>query len=348
LLSRRPDYNTGNPSNDHLIVLLLSHFANMSPDLLATFTPDPVKLALADTKYLEPSLDQEVIDAQEENFPELRTLQPAYGLTIDSQNCFRKDQALVIVGNDSLRRGVLHTFHDLHTARHPGISNTLALLHPYYWWPHMKDFVMAYVKGCATCQANKINTHPTKPPLFPISPTSTLPFQTVAMDFITKLPSSNDYDTILTITDHDVSKACVLIPCKETIDSVGAAALYANHVFLHYGIPLKVISDCDPRLDSTFTTHLCRLLGIKQNISTVYHPQTDGQSKHTNQSLETYLQLYCDSQQHEWSKLLPLAQYVRNFWPNATTKQAPFNTLIGYTPAAHQPTRTTDLLTLQE
>jgi len=134
----------------------------------------------------------------------------------------------------------------------------------------------------------------------------------VAMDFITKLPSSNDYDTILTITNHDVSKACILVPCKETIDSVGVAALYATHVFPHYGIPLKVISDRDPCLDSTFTMHLCHLLGIKQNISTAYHPQTDGQSKRMNQSLDTYLRLYCDSQQHEWSKLLPLAQYVRN------------------------------------
>jgi hypothetical protein len=110
-----------------------------------------------------------------------------------------------------------------------------------------------------------------KPPLFPITPTSTLPFQTVAMDFITKLPSFNNYNTILTITDHNVSKACILIPCKETIDSVGIAALYTTHIFPHYGIPLKIISNCNPCLDSTFTTHLCRLLGIKQNISTAYH-----------------------------------------------------------------------------
>jgi hypothetical protein len=239
------------------------------------------------------------------------------------------------VGNDSLRRGVLHTFHNLHTAGHPGISNTLALIHPYFWWPHMKDFVTAYIKGCATCQANKINTHPMRPPLFPITPTSTLPFQMVTIDFITKLPSSNDYNTILTITNHNVSKACILVPCKETIDSIGVAVLYATYVFPHYGIPLKVISDCDPHLDSTFTMHLCCLLGIKQNISTAYHPQTDGQSECMNQSFKTYLRLYCDSQQHEWLKLLPLAQYVRNSWPNATTKQTPFNTLIGYTPTAH-------------
>ena len=202
----------------------------------------------------------------------------------------------------------------------------------------MKDFVTAFVKGCATCQMHKINTHPTKLPLFPISPSHSLPFQTIAMDFITKLPQSYGKDTILTITDHDVSKAAIFIPCQETINSVGIAELYATYVFPHYGIPLKIISDRDPRFDSTFTTHLCRLLGIKQNISTAYHPQTDGQSECTNQSLEIYLRLYCDTQQKEWAKLLPLAQYVRNSWPNTTTKQVPFNTLIGYTPQVHHPT----------
>jgi len=126
------------------------------------------------------------------------------------------------------------------------------------------------------------------------------------MDFITKLPSSYGHDTILTITDHDVSKASIFLPCKETIDTVSVAALYATHVFPHYGIPLRIISDRDPCFNSKFTTELCRLLGICQNISTVYHPQTNGQLEQTNQSLETYLHLYCDMQQHEWAKLLPM------------------------------------------
>jgi hypothetical protein len=182
---------------------------------------------------------------------------------------------------------------------------------------------------------NKINTHPTRPPLFPITSSSNLPFQTIAVDFITKLPLSYGNDTILTITDHDISKASIFLPCKETIDTVGIAKLYAMHVFPHYRIPLKVISDRDPRFDSAFTTDLCKLLGIRQNISTAYHPQTDSQSERTNQSLETYLRLYCDTQQHEWAKLLPMVQYVRNSWPSSTTKQIPFNTLVGYTPLAH-------------
>jgi len=89
--------------------------------------------------------------------------------------------------------------------------------------------------------------------------------------------------------DHDVLKASIFLPCKETINAVSIAELYATHIFPHYRIPLKVISDQDPRFDSAFTTDLCKLLGIHQNISTAYHPQTDGQSERTNQSLETYL-----------------------------------------------------------
>jgi hypothetical protein len=191
--------------------------------------------------------------------------------------------------NNDLRKGVLHHFHSSKTAGHPGITKTIQLIQPHYWWPHMKDFITAYVKGCAMCQMNKINTHPTQPPLFPITSSSHLPFQTIAVDFITKLPLSYGNDTILMITDHGVSKANIFLPCKETIDAVSIAELYATHIFPHYGIPLKVISDRDPCFDSAFTTDLCKLLGIHQNISTAYHPQTNGQSERTNQSLETYL-----------------------------------------------------------
>jgi hypothetical protein len=53
-----------------------------------------------------------------------------------------------------------------------------------------------------------------------------LPFQTIALDFIVKLPISNGYDSILTITDHDCSKAAIFIPCNETINAEGVAELY--------------------------------------------------------------------------------------------------------------------------
>jgi len=66
------------------------------------------------------------------------------------------------------------------------------------------------------------------------------------------------------ITDHDVLKASIFLPCKETSDAVGVAKLYTMYVFPHYRIPLKVISNRDPCFNSAFTTDLCKLLGIHQ------------------------------------------------------------------------------------
>jgi hypothetical protein len=213
----------------------------------------------------------------------------------------------------------------------------------------MKTFVTEYIKGCTTCQMSKINCNPAHPPLFPISPIENArPFETIALDFITKLPPSGGYDTILTITDTDCSKASIFLPCHETIDSEGVAALYAAHVTPHYGIPRKVISDQDVCFTSKFTTDLCCLLDIHQNISTAYHPQTDGASERTNQTLEQYLRIFCETQQNNWHTWLPLAQYTKNSWPSATTKRTLFDLLIGYTPQIHQPTRKTNVPSLEQ
>jgi hypothetical protein len=71
-------------------------------------------------------------------------------------------------------------------------------------------------------------------------------------------------------------------------------------------------------------------------MSTAYHPQTDGQSERTNQTLETFLRIFCNHQQNDWAKLLPVAQYALNARRSATTKKAPFKALIGYIPSVHQ------------
>ena len=79
---------------------------------------------------------------------------------------------------------------------------------------------------------------------------------------------------------------------------------------------------------------ICRLLGITQNISTAYHPRTDGQSEQTNQWVEQYLRFWVKHQQDNWNHYLPLAEFAHNSWPNETTKQTPFEALMGYTPRA--------------
>jgi hypothetical protein len=179
--------------------------------------------------------------------------------------------------------------------------------------------------------------HP-KTPYHPIPPEhSQIPFGTIALDFIMKLLTSEGNDTILMITDHDCSKAALFFACKETIMAEEVTELYTKHVFPHYRIPRKVISDQDPQFTGQFTATLCTKLGIKQNLSMAYHPQTDGQSERTNQWLEQYLRIFGNYSQNDWANWLPLAQYVHNSWMNKTTKQTPFNLLIGGLLVSHYP-----------
>jgi hypothetical protein len=161
-----------------------------------------------------------------------------------------------------------------------------------------------------------------------------LPFQTIALDFIVKLPISNGYDSILTITNHDCSKAAIFIPCNETINAEGVAGLYLRYVFPRYGLPIKIISDRDPRFASKFMKELFRLIGAKANMSTAYHPRADGQSERTNQFLGQFLRPWVNVQQDNWEPYLPIAEFTHNSWHNETTRQSPLNILMGYEPRA--------------
>ena len=168
------------------------------------------------------------------------------------------------------------------------------------------------------------------------------------MDFITKLPQSGGYNLILTIMDHDCSKAIILIPCKESITMEGVAVLILKHVFTRYGVPKKFISDCNTRFISKVAREYCNKFKIQQNMSTVYHPRTDGQAERTNQEAEIYLHMYCDKHQNDWHLWLPLAEFVHNQCPSATTGQTPFNMIMGYTPKVEWPSAPSQVLSYSE
>jgi hypothetical protein len=161
------------------------------------------------------------------------------------------------------------------------------------------------------------------------------PFQNIALDLITNLPPSQGNNSILTIVNHDCLKVAIFLPCTKEITAEGQAQIYAQHVFPHYGVPQKIISDQDTQLTTHFTHALCGLVGTMQNMSTAYHLQTDGQSEHANQCIEQYLHIYGNAQQDDWASLLPMAQFVHNSWPNETKGQTPFELLMGHTPLLH-------------
>jgi Integrase zinc binding domain len=200
-----------------------------------------------------------------------------------------------------------------------------------YWWPECKEFIWQYVKGCAICQAKKPITHRNNPPTHPITPQEdVLLFQTIAIDFIVKLPELEGYDLIMTITDYDCTKAVILVPCQEKINTEGVAKLFKDCIFPFVGLSKKVISDRDPRFMSTFFKEMCKQLEVSQNLSTAYYSQMDGQSKKMNQHVETALQIYCNYQQNDWAQWLLIVQYVINARPLATTKQMLYELWMGF------------------
>ena len=157
-----------------------------------------------------------------------------------------KNHQLVITADVPSRHAIVQMHHDPPVYGHPGISRTTELVARRYWWPRMTQDIKDYVKGCADCQRNKVNTQAKRAPLSLIfAKPGALPFETVSMDFIVKLPPSNGYDSILTVTDHDCTKAVILIPCNEAITAEGVAKLYLEHVFKRVGLPKTFIHDQD-------------------------------------------------------------------------------------------------------
>ena len=163
------------------------------------------------------------------------------------------------------------------------------------------------------------------------------------MDLITDLPRVGEHDTILTIVDHDCSKAAIFLPCAKTIDATGIANLYTSQIFPYFGIPWKVISDWDPQFTGDFTRALCTHLRVEQGLSTAYHPQTDGQSEWANQRVEQYLCIYGNTHQNNWPSLLPMAQFMHNTLPNVTMGQTPCNLLYGFPPSIHVANQTSGI-----
>src|SRR6201996_6343144 len=246
-----------------------------------------------------------------------------------------KDGRQVVTNDLDHKHTLIQSHHDPLVYGHLGINQTTQLLKRYYWWPQLQKDVADYIQGCAECQRHKVNTHPTQAAISPIYPKpEALPFETIGLDFITKLPVLQGYNSILTITNHDCTKMAQFIPCTEDINAEETAALYTKHTFPSYGLPSKIISNRDPRFASHFTRELCKILGIQQNISTAYHPRTNGQSERTNQWLEQYLRFWVNERQDNWAAYLPMAEFTHNSWPNETTCESPFFLLMGYNPRA--------------
>ncbi|MBW0513701.1 hypothetical protein O181_053416 [Austropuccinia psidii MF-1] len=180
--------------------------------------------------------------------------------------------------------------------------------------------------------SRKKNTHHEK---FGLLKPLQIPFgcwNSLSIDFITQLPLSNNFDSILVAVDRFL-KLEIFIPTYGTITALELAQIFISHVFSKHRLPVSIVSDGGSLFVSSFWTNLCRKLKISRDISTSFHPGTDGQIERVNQILEKYLWIYVCYHQDDWLGWIPLAEFSYNNAEHSSTKQSPFFTIYGRNPS---------------
>nr|GEX76329.1 putative reverse transcriptase domain-containing protein [Tanacetum cinerariifolium] len=152
-----------------------------------------------------------------------------------------------------------------------------------YWWPNMKAIIVEYVGKYLTC--SRIKAECQKPSGLLVQPEIPMwKWERITMDFIMKLPkTSNGHDTIWVIVDR-LTKSAHFIPTRETDSMETLTRLYIKEIVSRHGVPISIISDRDSHFTSKFLKSLQNAFGTQLDISTAYHPETDGQNFSYNNS----------------------------------------------------------------
>ncbi|GJW50787.1 putative reverse transcriptase domain-containing protein [Tanacetum coccineum] len=225
-----------------------------------------------------------------------------------------------------LRSVIMHESHKSKYSIHPGSEKMYQDVKKLYWWPNMKADIATYVSKCLTCA--RVKAEHQRPSGLLVQPE--IPewkWDNITMDFITKLPkSSQGFDTIWVIVDR-LTKSAHFLPIRENDPLDKLARLYLNRIVARHGIPASIICDRDGRFTSNFWRSFQKALGTDISMSTAYHPETDGQSERTIQTLKDMLRAYVIDFGKGWVKHLPLAEFAYNNSYHASIKVAPYEAL---------------------
>lgn len=258
-------------------------------------------------------------------------LQELKDYTVDKGDVLYRG-ALYVPKDESIRQELLRIHHDDPLAGHFGSRRTAELLRRKFAWPGIDEDVKDYVSTCAVCQGNTTRRHKPYGQLTSL-PVPTKPWQEISMDFITDLPKSRwrggTYDSILVVCDR-LTKLVLYIPTVKTIKAQDLADIFIDEVVHRYGCPLGAVTDRGSVFTSAYWSTFAYRLKLKRNLSTAFHPQTDGLTERQNQSLEFYLRTFTNDTKSDWASWLSAAAFAYNNSRHAVTETSPFRALHGY------------------
>ncbi|GKA41867.1 putative reverse transcriptase domain-containing protein [Tanacetum coccineum] len=302
------------PGKANVVVDALSRKERSKPLRTEAQKPENVKNEDVGGMLLENSKDSEKFRTKK--------LEPR----VDGTLCFNGRSWLLCYGD--LRTVIMHESHKSKYSIHLGSDKMYQDMKKLYWWPNMKVNIATYVSKCLTC--DKVKAKHQRPSGLLVQPD--IPqwkWDNITMDFVTKLPkSSQGYDTIWVIVDR-LTKSAIFIPMRETNPLEKLARMYLKEVVTRHGIHVLIICNHDPRFASHFWRSLQKALGTNLDMSTAYHPQTDGQSKRTIQTLKDMQRACAIDFGKGWVNHFPLVEFSYNNSYHASIKAAPFEALYG-------------------
>jgi hypothetical protein len=231
---------------------------------------------------------------------------------------------------EPLKTGLMQSIHDSLVTGHPGKEGLTRILSRKYFWPGMGNDVRRFVRNCHSCGRNTVWRSRRQGLLRPL-PVPERIWNEISMDYITDLPlTATGSRHLLVITDR-LGKGLVLIPCRD-LESGSLAKLFIRHYYANHGLPSAITSDRGDQFVHGVWSFMCKILGIKQRLSTAYHPETDGSTERANQVVEEFVRHFCSRHQEDWDELMPIAQAAISQRDATSTGVSPFFLAHGYHP----------------
>jgi len=149
------------------------------------------------------------------------------------------------------------------------------------------------------------------------------------MDFVSSLPKRKRGNNVIWVIVDRLTKSALFLPMRK-LDSIDKLTqLYVNEVIRLHGVLVSIVSDRDPRFTSRLWPSIQQALGTRLNLSTTFHPQTDGQTERTIQTLEDLLRACILEFEGNWEDHLPLVEFTYNNSYQAIVGMAPYEALYG-------------------
>nr|GFB56471.1 transposon Ty3-I Gag-Pol polyprotein [Tanacetum cinerariifolium] len=240
---------------------------------------------------IEPDLISRIKEAQKEDskiWTIVENLNKQVEFRLDDDNVLWQDTRLVVPSDVSLREALLTEAHSSPFLVHSGSTKMYHDLKQYFWWSGMKRDVATFVARCLICQQVKIE-HQRASGLLQQLDIPVWKWDEISMDFVTSLPQTKRrHDSIWVVVDR-LTKSAHFLPIRKDYFVSRLAEIFQQEIVRLHGTPSAIVSDRDPRFASRFWKGLQKAWGTRLKFSTAFHPQTDGQSELTIQTLEDML-----------------------------------------------------------